>query len=147
MHDDMSRWYFEEGNRIFLSTAARDLLVAVQSNLTCPIDRLMPVTAAADLARLTETDADRRRGCLSIRHASLLRHQLKTDLRLHLGLTYHTGLSAADRDFLHSCGLSSWRRPWRGRPWGAGRGLPRRLHTTRGDLCVCGMCERDGRPV
>jgi hypothetical protein len=149
MRDEMNRWYFDEGNGILLSTPARDLFVAVQSNLTCPIDLIRPPTLAAELARLSETEAERRRGCVCIRHASLLRTQMKTDLNLHLGLSYYSGLRPADRDFLRSCGLSPWRRPWRGRLWGAGGRVPRRLQTARRfitDLCVCGMCLPDTPP-
>jgi hypothetical protein len=147
MRDEMNRWYFE-GNGILLSTPARDLFVAVQSNLTCPIDLIRPPILAAELACLTETEADRRRGCVCIRHASLLRTQMKTDLNLHLGLNYYSGLRPGDRDFLRSCGLSPWRRPWRGRLWGTEGRAPSRLRTARqfiADLCVCGTCRPDSQ--
>jgi hypothetical protein len=148
MREDMLRWYFEEGNALFVSSQARDLFMAIQSNLTCPIESIRPPALAADLAALPEAMAERRRGCVCIRHLLLLRIQLRTDLNLHLGLHYYRGPGPVDRDFLRSCGLSPWRRPWRGRYWFEPGRVPRRLRATRGlftDLCTCGICPPNTR--
>jgi hypothetical protein len=50
MRDDMLRWYFDEGNALFLSAPARDLFMAVQTNLIGPIESVRPRTLAAELA-------------------------------------------------------------------------------------------------
>ena len=143
MRDDMLRWYYDEGNALFLSTAARDLFMAVQSNLTCPVELIRPPTLAAELAALSEAAAERRRGCVCIRHLLLLRIQLKADLNLNLGRAYYNSPHSIDRDFLLSCGLSLWRRPWRGRYWFEPGRVPRRLRSARGlftGFCACGIC-------
>jgi hypothetical protein len=128
LRDDMNRWYFAEGNGIFMSTPARDLWVAVQANLTCPVESMRPPS----LVGLADEDAERRRGCVCISQVSLLRHQMKADVNLHADLYYHTGLRVEDRDFLLACGLSPRRRPW--------RRARMRMRTTPPTMCVCGGC-------
>ena len=136
LYDELVRWYFDDGHGIFVSQATRDLLVAFRSNLTCPVDSIKPAILAREIARLPESDAERRRGCVSIRQASLLRTQLKTDLTVRFGFRYYSDLRPDDRAFLRSCGLSLWRRPWR----------PRLVHSSgRAGVnpCVCGICTPD----
>ncbi|WP_051173776.1 hypothetical protein [Amycolatopsis orientalis] len=133
LHDDMSKWYFDDGDGILTSSAARDLFVGVHSNLICPFGEMKPAVLAAQLAALPPADAERRRGCAIIRQISLLRTQLKKDLAMHFGVSYYTDLQPDDRAFLVSCGLSPRRRPWR----------PRRLRPAdrpRVNSCVCGVC-------
>ncbi|GGQ82663.1 hypothetical protein GCM10010166_61040 [Couchioplanes caeruleus subsp. azureus] len=148
VRDEMNRWYFDDGNGILMSTPARDLWIAVASNLTCPVASLRPAALAAELASLAEADADRRRGCVCISQASLLRHQMKADLSLHKGLYYRPELGTADRDFLRGCGISPWRRPWRPPGWRA-RTRASRLSATGASgarLCVCGGCQPAALP-
>jgi hypothetical protein len=133
LYDEMMRWYFEDGNGIFMSRPTRNLMVGVRSNLVCPTASIQPPLLAAELARLPEAEADRRRGCALIRQASLLRTQLETDLNMHFGFHYYSDLRPDDRAFLESCGLSPWRMPWRRRLFGpSGRAGP--------NPCVCGGC-------
>lgn len=137
LHDEMNRWYFDEGNGILISTPARDLWVAAATNLTCSATAMRPPALAAEFGNLDPADADRRRGCVCISQMSLLRHQMKADLNLHDGLYYHPGLGAADRDFLRSCGIPAWRRPWRRPLW---RIRPRTASPSITGTCVCGIC-------
>ncbi|MFI9818228.1 hypothetical protein [Saccharothrix variisporea] len=134
----MDRWYFDEGNGVFMPRLTRNLFVAAQSNLICPNDAVQPGVLAEELAELPAADAERRRGCVSIRHLSLLRTQLKVDLSLHLGFDHLSRIYPEDRAFLRACGISDWRRPWRRRPLRA----PGRV---RPDSCLCGACGR--RPI
>lgn len=101
----MNTWYFTEGNGLFMSTSSRDLFVAVQSNLTCPIANVRPVTLAARLARLADSDAERQLGCIGIRHISLLRTQLKADVNLNIGVNFYRKLRWIDRDLLRVVGF------------------------------------------
>ncbi|MFI5564395.1 hypothetical protein ACIA2T_34320 [Amycolatopsis japonica] len=133
LHDDMGKWYFDDGDGILTSAAARDLFVGVHSNLVCPIGAMKPAVLAAQLTALSPADAERRRGCAIVRQVSLLRTQLKKDLAMHLGVDYYTDLQPDDRAFLVSCGLSPRRRPWRPR-WLRPADRP---HV---DSCVCGGC-------
>jgi hypothetical protein len=113
--------------------ALRNLMVGVRSNLVCPIASIRPALLADELARLPEPEAERRRGCVLIRQASLLRTQLKADLNMHFGFHYYSDLRPDDRAFLRSCGLSPWRMPWRRRLFGpSGRSGP--------NPCVCSGC-------
>jgi hypothetical protein len=134
LHDEIHQWYHGDGNGLFVSVETRDLLLSYQSNLVCPISKIKPAELAEQLSAMPEVDAERRRGCISKRHATLLRYQLKNDLVLHISfVSYYNDLRSDDRAFLKSCGLSPWRRPWR----------PRRLRPrdTVGPIpCVCGLC-------
>jgi len=145
LREKVNRWFFDDGSGVLMSTEGRDLLIAFTANLTCPIDSIRPASLANDLASLPDDEAERRRGCICIRHASLLRTQLKADLDLHVGINYYSGIRPDDRDFLLSCGLSPRRKPWR-RRLAVQRGrVPRRLRSPRSylaDFCVCGMCRR-----
>jgi hypothetical protein len=141
LREEMSRWYFTDGDGIFASAATRDLYVAVRNNLTCPITELRPTMLARELAAVPADEAERRRGCAVIRQMSLLRTQLKIDLALHFGFTYYSRLRPDDRAFLRACGLSPWRRPWRSGPW-------RRARRGAANPCVCGRCDLpDGTPA
>jgi hypothetical protein len=111
LYDEMVQWYFADANGVFLSAASRNIFVAVRSNLVRPITALQPKALAEELSRLDVDDAERRRGCVCIRQASLLRTQLKADLAMHMGFDHFSEL----RPFLRSCGLSLWRQPWRPR--------------------------------
>ncbi len=133
LYDSMVDWYFHTGSGIFLPGATRDLFVGVRSNLVCPIPSLKPASLAEELASLSETDAERRRGCVVIRQVSLLRAQLKSDLDLYFDFNYYSVLRADDRAFLKSCGISPWRKPWRqSARRSSGRAGP--------NPCVCGSC-------
>jgi hypothetical protein len=133
LYDDMLRWYFADGFGIFASAPTRDLFVGVRSNLVCPVDSVVPAELARQLAAMGDADADRRRGCVTIRQASLLRAQLKTDLTMHFGFGYYSRLRPDDKAFLRSCGIALWRRPWRAR-------LFRRSGRAGPNPCVCGLC-------
>ena len=140
LYEDMSQWYFDDGDGIFASAATRDLFVGVHSNLVCPIGSITPPVLARELAALPAAEAERRRGCAIVRQMSLLRTQLKTDLTMHFGFDYYSDLHPDDRAFLRNCGLSPWRRPWRPR-------LFRPSDRASTTSCVCGGCPASpGRP-
>ncbi|WP_426502813.1 hypothetical protein ACPPVO_34935 [Dactylosporangium sp. McL0621] len=133
LYEAMMRWYFADGDGIFASAATRDLFVAVRTNLTGPVASLRPTVLAAELASLPDDRAERRRGCLAIRQASLLRMQLKADLSLHFGFRYYSTLRADERALLRECGIPPWRRPWR-------RALREPARRGAPNPCVCGLC-------
>ena len=133
IHDDMSRWYFEDGDGMFTSAAVRDLFIGVHINLVCPLNLMKPAVLAEELSALPTADAERRRGCAAIRQLSLLRTQLKRDVATHFGVDHYSRLHPDDRMFLRNCGLSPWRRPWR---WRWFRPVDRPVVVP----CVCGGC-------
>jgi hypothetical protein len=132
LYNEMTRWYHNDANGIFISMRSRNLFLAYQHNLICSIDDMQPAMLAKQLASISKVDAERRRGCMNCRHANLLRNQLKDDLVLHSGFVLYYKSRSDDRTFLRSCGLSPWRHPWRSyRPgW----------RNVRTSICVCGMC-------
>jgi hypothetical protein len=133
LSDEMARWYHADGNGILVSVRTRDLFLGYKSNLVCPTSEIKPTALAKRLATLPEADAERCRGCVSKRQASILRSQLKNDLVLHIGFAGYRNLRSEDRAFLRSCGLPQWRRPWRSHFFWA-RGV------TSPNPCVCGTC-------
>src|SRR5262245_30192179 len=67
LYQRLVKWYFEDGDGVFLSAGARDLYVAVRTNLICPIEKIQPSTLARQIALLPHDDGERRRGCVSVR--------------------------------------------------------------------------------
>jgi hypothetical protein len=128
----MSQWYYD-GNGMFLSVVTRNLFLGLRSNLICPIPSIKPPSLAAEMTAMTEAAAEMRRGCVTIRQASLLRTQLKTDVNMHFGFAYYSDLRPDDRLFLRSCGLSTLRQPWR-------RSIFRTSGRAAPNPCVCGNC-------
>jgi hypothetical protein len=131
--DAMDRWYFDEGNGVFMPRVTRNLFVTAQTNLVCPVDSLQPKVLAEELTAVSIAEAEHRRGCVAIRQMSLLRTQLKVDLSLHFGFNHLSHIHPTDRAFLRTCGISPRRHPWRQQL----RQLPGR---TRPHSCVCGTC-------
>lgn len=134
LSDTLMKWYHGDGNGIFMPVKTRDLFLKYQGNLTCSITEIKPAVLADRLSALTIDKVDLCRGCVSKRHATYLRSQLKHDLLLHLGFVGHyRDLRFEDKEFLRSCGLSLKRRPWR-RRFLQGKRVASYIP------CVCGMC-------
>jgi hypothetical protein len=129
LHKDLDRWYFDDGNGIFMPRLTRNMFVTVQHNLSCPVESIRPEAPTASAA----VDPERRRGCICIRQLSLLRTQLKIDLSLHFGFSHLSHIHPGDREFLRTCGISPWRRPWR-------KQLFRASVRMAPSSCVCGTC-------
>jgi hypothetical protein len=133
MHKAMNKWYFDEGHGILVPVKTRSIFLSYQSNLICSATDMMPPILAAELGSLPDADAERRRGCVSVRHATLLRNQLKNDLSLHSSFVLYYELRSDEGAFLRSCGLLPDQAPWR----------PRRFRASAiaGPMsCVCGLC-------
>jgi hypothetical protein len=134
LYKAMSEWYFDEGHGILVPVETRSIFLAYQSNLICPVADVVPETLAAELGALPDADAERRRGCTSMRHATLLRNKLKNDLTLHANFVlYYNELRSDELEFLRRCGLPPEQKPWRlreSRASGLARPMP----------CVCGLC-------
>jgi hypothetical protein len=132
--DAMAHWYFSEGYGLFLPLQTRNLFAAVGFNLNCNLESMKPTTVARQLTALSASEAERRRGCMSIRQVALLRAKIKSDLAIHFGDVYMRSLRTDDRDFLRACYISPRRKPWRPRLLlGGHRQIDR-------DPCICGHC-------
>lgn len=132
LYNKLTRWYHDDANGIFISMRSRNLFLAYQHNLLCPIGDVKPGVLATPLSAMSKVDAERRRGCINCRHANLLRNQLKDDLLLHSGFVIYSKNRSDDRAFLRGCGLSPWRHPW--------RSYRLSWRNARPTICVCGMC-------
>lgn len=89
LYNEMTRWYHDDANGIFVSVRTRNLFLAYQHNLICSINDMEPGILADQLSGMSIVDAERRRGCINYRHANLLRNQLKDDLVLHSGFVIY----------------------------------------------------------
>jgi hypothetical protein len=140
LFEQLVKWYFQDGDGLFLSASTRDLYFGVRTNLVCPDKRITPPRLARQIVQLSSADAERRRGCVSVRQVSLLRAQLKSDLDIHRGYWYFRALRPDDQDFLRACGLSVWRNPWRRRLRVSARRPP-------SYPCLCQLCDDDNQPA
>jgi hypothetical protein len=137
LNDRMNDWFYDGGRGIFLSPKARDLYVATKANLLSDPTKMKPDTLAYEMVGLSTEEAERRQGCQCLRHLSLLRAQLKTDITFHPGYRYYRRLDKYDRAFLRACGVSPWSSPWR-------RTLAR-YRQRKPFSCVCGLCDVPGK--
>lgn len=117
LYQDMTSWYYRDGNGMLLEPATRNVYLNAKHNLVCAEDQIRPSeawTAIKDDLRRSgaKLDDDDVRGVLSIRQLSLLRTQLKTDLAIY-GQIYTTALAQHEREFLKECNIDSDTRPWR----------------------------------
>jgi hypothetical protein len=96
---DFTKWYYENGNGMFLGENTRAVYLAVKDNLVCPARFFKPASIASTLESKSEQKQNDLRGRLSIRQLSLLRNRMKADLAV-FGLLYHTDLNDTDIEFL-----------------------------------------------
>jgi hypothetical protein len=119
LHEQMTKWYFTNGNGMLLTQETRQLYLTAKRNLITADDGLLPEIARVRIARLAEDAREAAHGELAMRQLSLLRTQMKADLDIY-GRVYGKELDAEDRQFLRDCNLNPSRKPWR-----AGRRSPR----------------------
>jgi len=133
LHEAMRAWYFKHGDGMFLNPRTRDLYLAVRNNLVCDIADMLPEPLRDSLAALPDTDAERRRSCITTRQISLLRTQLKFDLSIYWDFHNYRRIRSDDRALLRSCDISPERTRW-------SRPVARRRAESLAHPCVCGLC-------
>jgi hypothetical protein len=110
LHQDLTNWYYRNGNGMLLDNRTRRIYLDAKHNLTCLSSNTRPDGVLQLLpVRLSE---EAKRGCLSMRQLSLLRTQMKVDLAI-FGDPYVRHLADHERLFLKNCGVSLYRKPWR----------------------------------
>lgn len=114
----MTDWYYASGNGMLLDDTSKSVYLAVKHNLVCRTRELRPDALAdlvcEDLGRTGQEDALDEvvvRGILSIKQLSLLRTQLKSDLRIY-GQTYSEVLHRHEVVFLRGTGVRLESRAW-----------------------------------
>lgn len=118
----MTEWYYQNGNGLLLDDASKSVYLQAKHNLACRTDELEPEDLRSlvqeelrrhdgDHGTLDVTYDDVVRGLLAISQLSLLRTQLKSDLRIY-GQTYAGRLLWHEIVFLQGCGVKLDSRPW-----------------------------------
>lgn len=125
-------WYFGHGDGLYLTAATRKLFFCVIAELEGDIGNIYPDRTRQRLADMNEADQNRHLGCLSPRHMSLLRTQLKNDLAVYKeGMTFHF-LREDERELLEECAIRPASRFFHK------RATPARMRTAD---CLCGFCD------
>lgn len=117
MHEQFTKWYYENGNGMFLGDSTRQMYLQAKHNLVCPDDKIKPkILYDRNLEGKTAYERKKCRSHLSIRQLSLLRARMRADIEVYGGL-YFGNLHDDDKDFLKECNESLWKRPWLKLPW------------------------------
>jgi hypothetical protein len=100
LHKAMTKWYFENGHGMLLPHDTREMYLEAKKRLG--------EYALQDSESDWEAAGKRR-----MRDLSLLRTQMKSDLRIY-GVFYYDSLEEADREFIRASDLDPerWSRPW-----------------------------------
>jgi len=116
LYIDLTRWYYQNGNGMFLGDTTRRMYLITKDNLICPDEALDPPKLYEILEQLPEEKRIEQRGHFSIRQLSLLRARMRADLEVY-GVLYIGELRDEDKLFLKRCGED-----WRKKPWSGQRG-------------------------
>lgn len=108
----LADWYYSNGDGMLLADGSRAMYLSAKDNLISSSDSLVPVESRERLRALTGIDLERERGLLAQRQLSLLRTQLKADLRV-FGQPHGPRLGDEDRAFLVHCGVDIDHKPWK----------------------------------
>ena len=114
LFDDLTDWYYKDGNGMLLSQDTRNIYLAAKANLVCAPDKFLPARARAAVAK-----GDSERDRLIVRQLSLLRTAMRGDIAIYTA-PWGSALTDEDLSFLYACGVDVSRNPWRG-------SLPRQL--------------------
>jgi hypothetical protein len=116
LYDELTAWYFQEGNGMVLAEDTRNVYLTAKENLTSPDEKLKPRVLRERILALPPDAREEARGQASVRQFSLLRTSMRADLLVFTG-PWGEPLNAEDRAFLDACGVRRWRRPWRPSPF------------------------------
>jgi hypothetical protein len=108
LFDDLTGWYYRDGNGMLLSRDARNIYLTAKANLVCTPDKFLPAMARTAVAN---DDAERNR--LIVRQLSLLRTAMRGDLAIYT-TPWGSALTEEDISFLYACDIDVSRDPWRG---------------------------------
>ena len=115
LSDQMTDWYFADGNGMLLKPVTRELYLNAKFNMVCNDKdlRLDPTFGDDELAEKSmEPERDLWRGRLAMRQLSLLRAQMRNDLAV-FGDLYQKGLDNEDKAFLRAAGVNLRDKPWK----------------------------------
>jgi hypothetical protein len=107
LFDDLTNWYYRDGNGLLLSQDARNIYLTAKANLVCAPDKFLPAKARVEVAK---DDSERDR--LIVRQLSLLRTAMRGDIAIYT-TPWGSALTDEDISFLDACGVDVSRDPWR----------------------------------
>jgi hypothetical protein len=108
----LADWYYSNGDGMLLADSSRSMYLKTKDNLISSVEALVPEESRRRLQRLAGEELDREHGLLVQRQLSLLRTQLKADLKV-FGQPHGPRLGPEDRAFLRECGIDINRKPWK----------------------------------
>jgi hypothetical protein len=111
LEKQLADWYYNNGDGMLLADGSRAMYLNAKDNLISSVDSLVPEESRIRLRALTGIALERERGLLAQRQLSLLRTQLKSDLKVY-GQPHGPSLGPEDRAFLAHCGIDISRKPW-----------------------------------
>ena len=106
----MTDWYFDHQGGLVLTTATRNIFLAVKENLVCDPEAFVPKSQR----QLVADDAERSK--ILLRQFSLLRTRMKADLAIY-SMPLSDKLKSTDMHFLREAGDQVDRPPWSRRIW------------------------------
>ena len=123
----MEDWYFTGGNGLLLPAPTRRLFYRVLHNLEGePLEQILPESLRRRVLDLSDPERNLSLSCACHRYISLLRTQLKDDLRVYDRTSSHDRRLPDERQLLLSCGISP--------------GPPASASHLSGIPCFCGTC-------
>jgi hypothetical protein len=116
VHKLMTDWYYEHGDGMHLTAEGQEIYLNAKRNLVCKPGSFVPATLADDLERKLAPIRDREQGKLCQDQLSLLRTQLKKDVKFY-GRPYGREPNRDGFDFLIACKIDVDAFPWSTKPW------------------------------
>jgi hypothetical protein len=107
LFDDLTRWYYENGNGMLLSRNTRNIYLAAKENLVCKPKDFRPAKDH-DIVK----GNDKARDGLIRRQLSLLRTSMRGDIAIYT-TPWGSALTDDDIAFLGACGVDVTCPPWR----------------------------------
>ena len=132
LFDQMTDWYFAEGNGMLLKPVTRELYLNAKFNMICKDKelRLDPAFSDDELAeKPIGPERDLWRGRLTMRQLSLLRAQMRNDVAV-FGDLYQERLENEDKAFLRGAGVNLRDKPWKSARTGISRQFKERVANT-----------------
>src|SRR5215467_8364914 len=83
----LADWYYANGDGMLLVNGSRSMYMKAKDNLILPVERIVPRESSQRLQPLSGAKLEQERGLLAQRQLSLLRTQLKSDLKV-FGVPY-----------------------------------------------------------
>ena len=93
LEESLTNWYYCEGDGLVVVGETLNVFLKARHNLTCPVEQFSPRRSRPHHG-VSDWRQNQERGELAKRQMSLLRTQLKTDLKLYGRSAYGEGLSS-----------------------------------------------------